>query len=43
MAEVQGRTLDPFTHGIYSLNVLTGLWITLVHWLSLALFFLGEN
>lgn len=39
MAEVQGRTLEPFTHGIYSLNVLTGLWIMLVHWLSLAFFF----
>lgn len=42
MAEVQGHDVEPFTHGIYSLNVLTGLWIKHVHGLS-GLFFPGEK
>lgn len=39
MAEVQGHDVEPFTCDIYSLNVLTGLWIMHVHGLSLAFFF----
>lgn len=38
MAEVQGCVVEPFSRGIYSINVLTGLWIKHVHWLFLAAF-----
>lgn len=32
VVNVQGHVVEPFTHGIYSINVLTGLWIMHTQW-----------
>lgn len=42
MAEAPGCLAESFTHGIYSLNVLSGPWIMHTHWLPLA-FFLSKK